>query len=253
MGENEIGPGLSTGDPHNVAYRLDKVARLVPIEGSWLDCGGFDGMYAKGLLDRGAGGATISDVSEERVEEARGLWSQDPRFDFAACPAERMPFGDDSFDGVLLNEVLEHVRDEEDTLSEIHRVLKPGGVLVLFSPNRWFPFEGHGLDVRGRRIRMPAPLIPWLPKRLTRSIVKARNYWPHELRALTERAELTTVRLDFALPTLNTYPWLPAGLVGVYQRHLDRLDRSPLRRFGVSTLVIGRKSEPPRARTAARP
>lgn len=241
MREISIGPGLSTGHPQNVSYRLDKVARHAPISGHWLDCGGCDGHYANGLLDRGANQVTITDLADSRVQEARRLWSDDPRFEFAACAAEHMPFESDTFDGVLLNEVLEHVIDEHESLSEIHRVLKPGGVLALFSPNRWFPFEGHGLDIRGRRVRMPVPLIPWLPKRLTRSIVKARNYWPHELRLLTQEAQLTPISTDFALPTMNTYPWLPTRLIDSYQSHLDRLDRSPLRRVGVSTLVIARK------------
>ncbi len=241
MTETSIGPGLSTGHPQNVAYRLDKVARHAAIAGHWLDCGGFDGHYANGLLDRGADRVTISDVDPDRVREAEGLWSDDPRFAFAACPAERMPFASETFDGVLLNEVLEHVLDERESLGEVQRVLKPGGVLALYSPNRWFPFEGHGLDVRGRRLRAPAPLIPWLPKSLTQSVVKARNYWPRELRGLAEDAGLTPVEMDFALPTLNTYPWLPSRLVDSYQENLERLDRSPLRRFGVSTLVIARK------------
>lgn len=243
--EISIGPGLSTGDPQNVAYRLDKVVQHTPISGRWLDCGGYDGHYANGLLDRGASQVTITDVIDTRVQEARKLWSDDPRFAFAACPAERMPFDSDTFDGVLLNEVLEHVQDEHEALSEIQRVLKPGGVLALYSPNRRFPFEGHGLDIRGRRVHMPAPLIPWLPKRFTRSIVKARNYWPRELRRLTREAKLTPIQTDFALPTFNTFPWLPTRLISAYQAHLNELDRSPLRRVGVSTLVIARKGSLP--------
>lgn len=81
------------------------------------------------------------------------------------------------FDGTLMNEVLEHVADEKQALSEVFRVLKPGGVFVLISPNRWFPIDGHFIKI-GSWTFGPAPLIPWLPKRLTRSITVARNYWP---------------------------------------------------------------------------
>ena len=241
VSEISIRPGLSTGDPLNVSYRLDKIARHTPISGRWLDCGGCDGHYAKGLLDRGASQVTITDVIDTRVQEARELWSDDPRLAVAACPAECMPFDSDTFDGVLLNEVLEHVQDEHAALSEIRRVLRPDGVLALYSPNRRFPFEGHGLNIRGRPVHMPAPLIPWLPKRLTRSIVKARNYWPRELRRLTRQAGLIPIQTDFALPILNAYPWLPTRLVNAYQAHLNQLDRSPVRRVGVSTLVLARK------------
>ena len=139
---------------------------------------------------------------------------------FSACPAENMPFEDASFDGVLLNEVFEHVVDERQTLAEIRRVLRPGGVLALFSPNRWFPLEGHGLRVGQRRIHAPAPLIPWLPKRLTKPYVKARNYWPRELLAHVRAAGLRPRRPQFVFPMKVNYPWMPARLIGPYQRNV---------------------------------
>ncbi|MBS0461925.1 MAG: class I SAM-dependent methyltransferase [Proteobacteria bacterium] len=46
----------------------------------------------------------------------------------------RLPFLDDSFDSVLLLEVLEHVAQPGAVLTEIRRVLKPGGVLLLSMP-----------------------------------------------------------------------------------------------------------------------
>ena len=54
-----------------------------------------------------------------------------------------LPFSDATFDGAFVNEVLEHVEDEHVALGEIHRVLKSGAHVVVISPNRWFPLEGH--------------------------------------------------------------------------------------------------------------
>jgi SAM-dependent methyltransferase len=45
-----------------------------------------------------------------------------------------MPFADNRFDVVLCNHVLEHVRDDMKALSEIKRVLKPGGWAILLVP-----------------------------------------------------------------------------------------------------------------------
>lgn len=50
------------------------------------------------------------------------------------------PFASDSFDSVLLSEVLEHIPDEELALNEIRRILKPGGVLAISVPHANYPF-----------------------------------------------------------------------------------------------------------------
>jgi len=41
-----------------------------------------------------------------------------------------LPFADDSFDVILVAHVIEHMADPEQTLVELYRVLKPGGVLI---------------------------------------------------------------------------------------------------------------------------
>ena len=51
------------------------------------------------------------------------------------------PFADSSFDSVLCNQVLEHVFNPEDFVSEIARVLKPGGRLLLTVPFVWDEHE----------------------------------------------------------------------------------------------------------------
>lgn len=49
--------------------------------------------------------------------------------------AEGIPFGDETFDNVFCIEVLEHVHNPWNAISEIRRVLKPGGVLTISVPN----------------------------------------------------------------------------------------------------------------------
>jgi ubiquinone/menaquinone biosynthesis C-methylase UbiE len=102
--------------------------------------------------------------------------------------AESMPFPTAHFDVVIVNEVLEHIPDQDAALREIHRVLKPGGKFLLFCPNRLFPFETHGLMIRGV-MRMWIPAIHYLPGSLCR-VFKiepvARNYWPKEVSKLLQ-------------------------------------------------------------------
>jgi SAM-dependent methyltransferase len=51
------------------------------------------------------------------------------------------PFPNESFDGILSSQVLEHVFTPERFLGEIHRVLRPGGTLVLAVPFVWDEHE----------------------------------------------------------------------------------------------------------------
>jgi SAM-dependent methyltransferase len=48
-----------------------------------------------------------------------------------------IPVGDNSFDSALCSEVFEHVFNLEDVINELHRVLKPGGTLLVTCPFVW--------------------------------------------------------------------------------------------------------------------
>jgi SAM-dependent methyltransferase len=76
--------------------------------------------------------------------------------------AESIPFGDDRFDLVLAFSVLEHVTDLQESLREIHRVLKPGGVFWFDSASAMCPFQDEIAHV---------PLFGWYPDRLKRRIM----------------------------------------------------------------------------------
>lgn len=197
--------GAATGIGSNVSYRLGMVASRVPLLGAWLDCGCADGVYSRALRDLGAERVVGVDVDEARVGLARRLTS-DPGLDFRQAEAEALPFEDATFDGVWLNEVLEHVNDEAATLAEVYRVLKPGGHLAVMSPNRWFPFEGHGIRFAGRKVDVPFPFVPWLPTWLTRQVTRARNYWPGELRALVSATGAEVLVTCSVLPVFEAMP-----------------------------------------------
>jgi len=66
-----------------------------------------------------------------------------------------IPFQENSFDVVLCNHVLEHVRDDIKAMSEIHRVLKPGGFAILqvpfFNPVQEETFEDNSVTDKRER------------------------------------------------------------------------------------------------------
>jgi SAM-dependent methyltransferase len=237
MVNREPDRGTATATSLNVTYRIDRMSKC--LSGHWLDFGCADGGYDEEMLARGAETVTGVDVEEPRIAAAKERNLPDTAY--VAFDGHTLPFEDARFDGTFMNEVFEHVADEDRALSEIRRVLKPGGYLVLISPNRWFPFEGHNVTIGSKTI-CPAPLIPWLPERLTHNWTAARNYWPGQLERQVRDAGFTIRETSFVWPVLQTYPWLPPKGVEWYQRHFRTWDHLPgLRRFGVSTMVVSVK------------
>lgn len=91
--------------------------------------------YGLEILSRaGAKAVTGVDISAEAIAVAKERFGE-----FAAALAEadlrELPFEDGSFDVVVSFETIEHVEEPEKALAELHRVLRPAGVLVISSPN----------------------------------------------------------------------------------------------------------------------
>lgn len=95
-----------------------------------------------------------------------------PGATFTQGPADRIPYADSYFDGVLLLDVLEHVPDERAVLREAARVLRPGGVLVLSVPNRGALAALDSLNVYtrllGRHVPPPTDDPSWATSPLHR-------------------------------------------------------------------------------------
>jgi SAM-dependent methyltransferase len=238
--DSDLHPELGRSTAYDTVVRY-RVARIEPyVAGRWLDFGCAEGGYDAALLRAGADEVVGADVEPERLEEARNQGLAHATYQLVD-PRCVLPFEDGSFDGVFMNEVLEHVVDQQQVLAEVHRVLRSRGVLALNCPNRWFPFEGHGIRVGGSLVRGPNPFVPWLPRRVSAHILRARNYWPHELEEVVRDAGFTLVETGFLWPVFAAPSWLPDRLAHWYRLHIQRFDHMPVvRRLGISTMVIAR-------------
>lgn len=77
---------------------------------------------------------------------------------------EFLPLPSGAFDMILSHEVIEHVQDDFAAVREMVRVLKPGGRIMLFCPNRGYPFETHGIYWHGKYYFGNIPLVNYLPR-----------------------------------------------------------------------------------------
>ncbi len=95
-----------------------------------------------------------------------------------AC-AEALPFPDGSFDRVVADSTLEHVRDQQMALAECNRVMQPAGYLFVSTPNRYSlgPDPHVGIWAGGM-----------LPERWVASYVRRRGGIPPKRRLLSARS-----------------------------------------------------------------
>jgi ubiquinone/menaquinone biosynthesis C-methylase UbiE len=70
------------------------------------------------------------DISQADLEKARSKFEDKP-VEFEIMNAENMAFSDDTFDTVCLSYSIHHLEDPKMVLTEIKRVLKPGGYLII--------------------------------------------------------------------------------------------------------------------------
>ncbi len=113
--------------------RLRKLLRLLEgeLRGRLLDIGCAGGELAAVLM---ASGWQVEGVEREAVlveaAQARGIPVRCADFD-----REPFPWGSATFDAAVAGEVIEHVIDTDHLLQEVARVLRPGGILVITTPN----------------------------------------------------------------------------------------------------------------------
>lgn len=115
------------------AERFRRLLRL-PAPGWLLDAGGGTGRVSAHLRPW-TGGVVVSDLSREMLKQARRKRVVDP----VRAHAERLPFRDGTFDRVMVVDALHHFCDPGESVTDLLRVLKPGGRLLIEEPDLRLP------------------------------------------------------------------------------------------------------------------
>jgi SAM-dependent methyltransferase len=218
--------------------RLDLIRRYAPLEGqAVLDVGSGLGMYVRAFRRFSPAAYGVDLDAEKVVEAGRELPN------LCVAPAERLPFPADAFGVVLSHEVIEHVDDDGQAVIDAVRVLRPGGRLVIFCPNRLYPFETHGAYWRGRYHFGNIPLVGWLPDRWRRRLAPhVRAYTRGDLRRLLVGLPVQVVVHTQIYPGYDKIVRRHAVLGRVFRAVTYFLEHTPLRAFGLSHLLVVEKT-----------
>jgi O-antigen biosynthesis protein len=135
--------------------------------------------YGTAMLADGRPDSLVGvDISDDAVADAREKLGED--VEFVRADVHDLPFDTASFDVVACFEVIEHLDRQPDAIAELKRLLRPGGVLLISSPNRDVYTPGNPHHVR--------------------------EYRPEELRSELE-ARFENVKL------YRQHPWLASALL----------------------------------------
>lgn len=233
----------SRGEPSYVwrsgqERRLDMIRKWVDLDGVILDNGCGLGAYLTAFGRNQSNQRFGLEVEHERAVEALPTATG-----IMQSVGERLPIPSNTFDFIFSNEVIEHVEDDVLCSAEMVRVLKPGGRIVIFCPNRWYPVEQHGVFWRGEYYFGNKWLVNYLPNPL-------RNKLAPHVKAYTKRGLLDLfaahpVRLVHHTRIFGGYDNIERRLPRAgrwIKKTLYALERTPINVLGLSHLIVLEKT-----------
>lgn len=219
--------------------RLDLIVNALPIDTRRILVDGCGvGMYVRHLDELGYNTIGL-DIDYARILE--GMQSNVEQLHVAA--SEYLPYPSGTFDAVLSHEVIEHVDDDRLAAREMLRVLRPGGRVILFCPNRLYPFETHGHYWRGQYHFGNTPLINYLPDLLRNKFAPhVRAYTGRGIRRLFDDPQARILIHTQIYPGYDNIVARRPALGKALRAITYTCERTPLRRFGLSHFLIVEKT-----------
>lgn len=208
-----------------------------------LDVGCGHGIYLSKLqkLYRSCVGIEYSDYNFGEIAKSNR------NLNFIRMSGENMAFKDESIDNIIMIEVLEHLHNDRNVIREINRVLKPGRMVIITAPNKFFPLETHGAKIGSRIISsygFGIPLLPFLPSLIRNRITNAKVYSPSDIEKLMICNGFELVNMSYLGPNLDNLNRLGPKHISLYdaiRKIFKKLEKTHLRYFLPTIIVCARK------------
>ena len=243
MSQRNLDKAALRGEPSYV-WRAGQERRLEMIvrgagermKGCILENGCGVGMYVEHLSQ--FGGKVIGlEYDFERAAEAH---LNSPHIVNAA--GENLPLPSGIFDLILSHEVLEHVQDDRAAAREMIRALKPGGRILLFVPNRGYPFETHGIYWNGKYHFGNQLFVNYLPRVLRNKLAPhVRVYSSRDLNKLFANLPVRVIERTVIFGAYDNIIARFGGVGKLLRSLLHFLERTPLKIFGLSHFWVVEK------------
>jgi ubiquinone/menaquinone biosynthesis C-methylase UbiE len=231
-------PTAITGEEYGVKRRFEVLQTVASFENkAILDVGCGVGGYGTIAEKCGAKMVVAIDVNREYIRKT----SSDNKL---LADAHALPFRDSCFDIILMIEVLEHLSCEVKALGEVYRLLTDGGLLLLSVPNKFYPFETHGLKAGSIEIpnvlSVGIPFLSWMPNFVRRRIERAKIYTVKQMNKLLHKTGFKLLKVDYMMPPLDKLNNL--NFARVLRKVLRNLEAPGLKHFGCHIIIIAFKS-----------
>lgn len=236
MTQTEMPKAALRGEPSYVwrdgqQRRLEMILKFAEqrIHGNVLENGCGVGMYIKKMSEAG-GNVTGLEFDFERAHDAKNISDK-----IINAAGEFLPLPSLTFDLILSHEVIEHVQSDRSAIAEMIRVLKVGGRAVIFCPNRWYPFETHGIFWNNKYYFGNKLFINYLPRFLRDKLALHVNvYTKKDLAKLFKGLPIKFIERTIIFGAYDNIISRFGAFGKLLRSLLQFLEKTPLKIFGLS-------------------
>ncbi len=218
--------------------RLNMIVKYAEhrLHGTVLENGCGVGMYVE-KLSRLGGRVIGLEFDLERAIEARGRSDE-----IINAAGEFIPLPASTFDLILSHEVIEHVQDDRAAIREMVRVVRPGGRIIIFCPNRGYPYETHGIFWNGKYYFGNKLFVNYLPRSLRDKLAPhVRVYSRNELQNLFDGLNVKFVERTVIFGAYDNIIARFGPFGKILRAVLQLLESTPLKGLGLSHFWVVEK------------